>query len=102
MKKQQKYSPEFRAEALKLLTEQGLQQSVAAKRLSIPEGTLAGWVAAAKSSTQPLAPGSRSAADLMAENVKLRKELTVAQIERDILKKATAYFARESLPCMRL
>lgn len=102
MKKQQKYSPEFRAEALKLITEQGLQQSVAAKRLSIPEGTLAGWVAAAKSSTQPLAPGSRSAADLMAENVKLRKELTVAQMERDILKKATAYFARESLPCTRL
>ena len=101
MKKQQRYTPEFRAEALKLLTEQGLQQSVAAKRLSIPEGTLAGWVAAAKSSSQPLAPGSRSAADLMADNVKLRKELAVAQMERDILKKATAYFARESLPGTR-
>jgi len=101
MKKQQRYTPEFRAEALKLLTEQGLQQSVAAKRLSIPEGTLAGWVAAAKSSSQPLVPGSRSAADLMAENVKLHKELAVAQMERDILKKATAYFARESLPGTR-
>lgn len=97
MSKQQRYTPEFRAEAVKLVVEQGLQQSVAAKRLSIPDGTLAYWVAAAKSSSQPLAPGSRSAADLMAENVKLRKELAVAQMERDILKKATAYFARESL-----
>lgn len=101
MNKQQKYTPEFKAEALKLITEQGLQQSVAARRLSIPEGTLAGWVAAAKSSTKPLAPGSLSASDLMIENTKLRKELALAQMERDILKKATAYFARESLPCTR-
>ena len=101
MKKQQRYTPEFRAEALKLITEQGLQQSVAARRLSIPEGTLAGWVAAAKSSSQPLAPGSRSVTELMTENAKLRKELAVTQMERDILKKATAYFARESLPCTR-
>ena len=102
MKKQQKYSPEFKSEALKLITEQNLQQSLAARKLSIPEGTLAGWVAAAKASTQPLAPGLRSASDVMIENVKLRKELAVAQMERDILKKATAYFARESLPCTRL
>jgi predicted DNA-binding protein (UPF0251 family) len=41
MKKQQRYTPEFRAEAVKLVSEQGLSQETAAKRLAIPKGT--GW-----------------------------------------------------------
>jgi transposase len=101
MKKQQRYAPEFRAEAVKLVTEQGLSQEAAAKRLSIPKGTLAYWIAASKSSSQPSVPGARSAAELEVENARLRKELTEARMERDILKKATAYFARESLPGTR-
>ena len=101
MKKQQRYTPEFRAEAVKLVTEQGLSQETAAKRLAIPKGTLANWIAASKASTRPSVPGARSAAELAAENNRLRKELAEARIERDILKKATAYFARESLPGTR-
>ena len=101
MKKQQRYTPEFRAEAVKLVTEQGLSQKEAAKRLAIPTGTLANWMAASKASTPPSVPGARSAADLEAENARLRKELAEARLERDILKKATAYFARESLPGTR-
>jgi transposase len=101
MKKQQRYTPEFRAEAVKLVTEQGLSQETAAKRLAIPKGTLANWVANSKASTRPSAPGARSAAELAAENARLRKELAEARMERDILKKATAYFAKESLPGTR-
>ena len=101
MKKQQRYTPEFRAEAVKLVTEQGLSQKEAAKRLAIPKGTLANWMASSKASTRSSAPGARSAADLDAENARLRKELAEARLERDILKKATAYFARESLPGTR-
>jgi len=101
MKKQQNYTPEFRAEAVKLVTEQGLSQPAVAKRLSIPKGTLGNWVAASKASDRPLAPGKRSAAELEIENARLRKELAEARLERDILKKATAYFARESLPGTR-
>ena len=98
MGKQQRYTPEFKAEAVKLVLEQGIQQSLAARRLSIPEGTLATWVAAAKSATLAVSvPGSRSAVDLLSENTKLRKELAEARMERDILKKAAAYFAKESL-----
>lgn len=101
-KKQQRYTPEFRAEAVKLVTEQGLSQETAAVRLAVPKGTLANWVAAAKNSTRVTAvPGARSARDLEAENTRLRKELAEARMERDILKKATAYFARESLPGTR-
>ena len=101
MKKQQRYTPEFRAEAVKLVTEQGLSQEAAANRLAIPKGTLGNWVAAIKASTRPPAPGARSATELEAENARLRKELAEARLERDILKKATAYFARESLPGTR-
>lgn len=98
MSKQRRYTPEFKTEAVKLVLEQGIQQSLAARRLGIPEGTLATWVAAAKSATSALSvPGTRSAAELLTENARLRKELAEARMERDILKKATAYFAKESL-----
>ena len=49
MSKNQSDSPEFRAEAVKLVLEQGLSQEGAAKRLAIPKGTLGGWVAVANS-----------------------------------------------------
>lgn len=42
-------------------------------------------------------PGSPSMSDIMAENRRLRKELTQAKMEKEILKKAAAYFAKESL-----
>ena len=97
-KKQKSYSPEFKAEAVKLVLEQGIQQSLAARQLGIPEGTLAGWAASARKATQSISvPGTRSASDLLAEVAKLRKELAEARMERDILKKAAAYFAKESL-----
>jgi len=100
--KRQKYTPEFRTEATKLVTEQGLSQETAAKRLSIPSGTLGNWLTRERSPKKlNAAPGALSAAELEAENRLLRKELAEARMERDILKKATAYFARESLPGTR-
>jgi transposase len=95
-KMNQSYSPEFRAEAVKLVLEQGLSQEAAAKRLGLPKGTLGNWVAAAKKGDVST-PGARSTAELEAEVARLRKELAEARLERDILKKATAYFAKESL-----
>jgi transposase len=71
-------------------------------RLTIPKGTLTNWVAAARRGTLPkVAPGSRSVPELEAEVTKLRKELAEARMERDIVKNAAAYFARESLPGTR-
>jgi transposase len=96
------YTPEFRAEAVKLVLAQGLTLEEAAQRISMPKGTLANWVSAAKHGTDPkAAPGSRSVAELEADVAKLRKELAVERMEKDVLKKATAYFARESLPGTR-
>ena len=100
MLKKPSYSPEFRSEAVKLLQEQGLSQEAAAKRLAIPKGTLANGIAAAKRGA-PSHAGARTVSELEAENSRLRQELSEALQERDILKKATAYFARESLPGTR-
>ena len=58
------YTPELREEAVKLVLTQGLTLD-AALRLTIPKGTLANWVAAARRSTSPkAAPGSRSCPNL--------------------------------------
>lgn len=49
------YTPEFRAEAVKLVLAQGLSLEEAAKRIAIPKGTLVNWVSVAKRSTGPAA-----------------------------------------------
>jgi transposase len=96
------YTREFRAEAVKLVLAQGLTLEEAAQRLAIPKGTLGKWVGAAKRSADPAAmPGSRSVAELESEVARLRKELATERMEKEVLKKAAAYFARESLPSTR-
>lgn len=103
MKRTNTYTPELREEAVKLVLAQGLTLEDAAARIAIPKGTLANWVSAAKRGATSTAavPGSRTVPELEAENAKLRKELAEARMERDIVKKAAAYFARESLPSTR-
>ena len=99
----QSYAPELRAEAIKLVLEQGMTVTEAATRLNMNQGTLAYWVTQARKGVKSTVStaGAQSAAELAAENKQLRKELAEARMERDILKKATAYFARESLPGTR-
>jgi transposase len=70
------YTPEFRAEAVKLVLEQGLSIEEAAQHLSIPKGTLSNWAVAAKRGTTAVSvPGSRSVTELEAEVARLRKLL---------------------------
>ena len=77
-------------------------QAEAARRLGIAKGTLSNWVVAAKGGKDTSAiPGARSVAELEAEVARLRKALAQANMERDIIKKAAAYFAQESLPSTR-
>ena len=97
------YSPEYRAKAIKLVLEQGMTTAEAAARLNMNQGTLAYWVTQARKGKKasPSTVGQPSVESLSAEVRQLRKELAEARMERDILKKATAYFARESLPGTR-
>ena len=101
MREQRKYSPEMKAEAVKMVIEQGLTQEETGKRLSIPKGNIGNWVGAARVALRIGKPGEQSVAGLKTENARLRKELAEARMEREILKKATAYFAKESLPGTR-
>ncbi len=86
-RKTQRYSTEFKAEAVKTVPENQLSISEGASRLSVPEGTLGQWVTAARKGLNT--PGSRTVAELESEVMQLRKALNEARLERDILKKAT-------------
>ncbi|ECF0927234.1 IS3 family transposase [Salmonella enterica subsp. enterica serovar Coeln] len=89
-RKNQSYSKEFKAEAIKTVLEKKLSISEGASQLSIPEGTLGQWVTAARKGL--VTPGTRSVAELESEVLQLRKELNEARLERDVLKKATGVF----------
>jgi transposase len=99
---QGRYTKEFRQEAVKLVTEEGLSWGNAAQRLSLPTATLANWVKAYKAGKLG-AVGStyRPLTEVEMELARTKKELAEVKMERDILKKAAAYFARESLPGTR-
>jgi len=92
------YTQDFKLEALKLCEEIGIVG--ASRRLDMPEGTLANWVKRWKkqgslgSSRPEPEPGSLAA--LQSEVNRLRKDNAVLKTDLEILKKATAYFAKES------
>ena len=96
------YTNDFREQAVLLVTRDGLSIAEAARRLSMSLKTLANWVKRAKDGRLPAsagggAAGRRTVTEAEAENSRLRREVAELRMERDILKKATAYFATESL-----
>jgi transposase len=88
-----KYAPEFKVEAVKQVVVKGHSVVDVAKRLGVPEGLLYTWVRLTKQSEEP-SPSDFKA--LQTELVKLKAELRRTTEERDILKKAAAYFAKQS------
>ena len=95
----QKYTKEFREEAVRLVLEQALTTPEAARRLAMSDKTLANWVFKARHGhLAGVGATRRPVTDLEAEVSRLRRELAEARMERDILKKATAYFAKAQLP----
>ena len=89
---------EYRAEAVKLVTEQGMQLTAGARKLSLSVQTYANWVSKAREGKLARVDAHRvqPVNDLQAEVSRLKRELAIACEERDILKKATAYFAKQS------
>ena len=99
---QGRYTREFREEAVKLVIEEKLSWAEAAHRLSLPTSTLANWVKVYKSGKLgDIGKTYRPLTEVEIELARAKKELAVVKMERDILKKAAAYFARESLPGTR-
>ena len=97
------YTIAFRAEAVKLVLEQHLNVPQAAKQLAMPKQTLDKWVKLAQQGklvgldqhrVQPVD-------ELSAEIARLKRELAESKMECAFLKKAAAYFAKESTPSTR-
>lgn len=89
-----KYTDEFKKEAVKLVTQEGYTQSEASKRLGIDSKNISRWIAA-------LSDESNQTKDKIGltteqeELYKLRKEVKKLLMEREILKKAAAFFANQ-------
>ena len=97
-----RYTKELRLEAVKLVMEEGLSWGEAARRLSLPTSTLANWVKAAKAGKLgDVGKKYRPLTEVEMELARTKKELATVKMEWEILKKAAAYFARESLPGTR-
>ena len=91
------YTDEIKAEAVRLAGSIG--GNPAAERLGIPQSTMAHWVRRSKAGTLSLAdasPVKRPLSELELENARLRRELASAKLDLEIVKKAAAYFAKES------
>ena len=95
---QGRYSKEFREEAVKLVTEEKLSVPEAARRLSLPPSTIVSWVKKFKvGRLGEIGKTQKPLTEVEMELARTKKELVEVKMERDILKKAAAYFARESL-----
>ena len=97
-----KYTREFRVEAVKLVIEGGLSVPEAGRRLSLPPSTLNTWVKTYKAGKLgEVGKTHKPLTEVELELARVKRELAEVKMERDVLKKAAAYFAKESLPGTR-
>ena len=99
---QGRYTREFRQEAEEQVTEERLSLPEAARRLSLAPSTLGYWVKAQRSGKLgDVGKTYRPLTEVEMDLARTMKELAEVKMVRDILKKAAAYFAKESLPGTR-
>lgn len=90
-----KFSREFKLEAVNLVRERGVSYAQAARDLDINVNMLRRWVKEFSSDPREAFPGLGQMKPEQLEIDRLRKEVAKLKAERDILKKAAAYFAKE-------
>ena len=90
------YSREFKLEAVRLVTEQGLSVAEVARDLDIHENLLRNWKRRLAEEGDRAFPGNGKLPADQEELRQLREEVRKLRMERDILKKATAFFAKEA------
>lgn len=95
-RKHSKYTEEFKQDAINLVIEQGYSTNEVGRRLGINQSNVSRWVREYRRDEQELAEGGIPPKELEAEIRRLRKENQRLEMEREILKKATAFFAKES------
>jgi transposase len=90
-----RYSEEFKRDAVRLVSEEKYSFKAAAAAVNVSEKSLRDWYARIVPPPSPCGDGA-GLEELREENKRLRQQLRRAEMEREILKKATAYFAKES------
>ena len=90
------YTPEFKRQAVAMITDQKLSVAEVARRLGVGEGVLHAWKKAVLKKGGGAFPGSGHLTPVEEENRRLRTEVRRLEAERDILKKATAFFAAQT------
>jgi transposase len=91
-----RYTREFKLEAVRLVRERGVTMAQAARDLGVHVNVLRAWVRAERADPAHAFPGHGQQTPEDAEKTQLRREVARLKMERDILKKAAAYFAKES------
>ena len=91
-----KFSREFKVEAVKLVRERGVSAAQAGRDLDVHENVLRKWVKEFAADPGQSFPGHGQMKPEQLESERLRREVARLKAERDILKKAAAYFAREA------
>ena len=91
-KKGRRFTAEFKEEAVRLVLVQGLSISQVSRDVGASQTTISKWVAKARLDGYEPPVGESERAELQ----RLRRENRELKMEREILKKATAFFARES------
>jgi len=91
------FSREFKLEAVRLVWDRGVSVVQASRDLDIGENVLRRWVKELSADPAQAFPGQGQVKPEQIEIDRLRREVTKLKAERDILKKAAAYFARESI-----
>ncbi len=91
-----KYTKEFKQDAVNLVTEQGYSANEAGRRLGVGQSNVSRWVREFRKEQEEGSEGGIPRKELEAEVKQLRKENQRLQMEREILKKAAAFFAKES------
>ena len=94
--KRRRFSREFKIEAVKLVTERGVAVAQACRELELSESVLRRWMRELDDAPFGAFRGNGRVSAEQAEIMALRKEVARLKAERDILKKATAFFARDA------
>ena len=90
------YTKEFKADAVSLVVEQGYSSAEVGRRLGVSENNVNRWVRQYRDKNESPSPDGLTREQLEAELKRLRKENKRLEMEREILKKAAAFFASES------
>ena len=94
-RKRRKFTAEFKADAVRLVTTGAKTIAEVTEQFDLTETALRAWVKRAQADVAKGAPDTLTTGE-RAELIELRKRLKRVEMERDILKKATAFFAKES------